>query len=370
MFCLLSPLSLGNWEPPELSLPYFPAQVDEAIIDENGATLSIGKVTATFGPSCLPQQSRVAMMTAELEPGFKVNGEVSLSPLVVLGPHTGQRLSSSYELSVPLEITRHEEVRVLVSRTSCFELPQWEELSSEQFAVYDDHVVISAADFTRFQAQCGGQIAVKASGEYVYFSVSTQKRPNFRLLKVRWSNDLQDCIGDLGPFRLAHEPMDSKENGIYLSPGEEIDITVEAKNDSIIKLTSPFTKEDFRETLKEDIYLESEKLARGMKWWSRSQVQKPLPWTWRIVPRDGGVRPVGALYAQCVNSSKVEGRAMRRIAGAAYSEQPTQAKVTGKDMATIHFGFDWEEDDKVCALCVANNRGPLHTVIGLRRKRH
>ena len=288
-------------------------------------------------------------MAVEIEPGYKVNGEVSLSPLVVLGPHTGQELSSSYELSIPLEITRREDVRVLISHTSCFELPRWEELPPAQFTVHDNHVIISATNFTRIQGQCGGQMVVTPLGELIYFSVSTHRRPTLRILKLLCSSRVQECIEGLQPFELAHEPVDCKDNGIYLSPGEGIDISIEAKDESIIQTSSPQSKLSLREPLKEEFYLKSESLINCVFRWGK--LREKLVWTWTIVPRDGNVAPTGALYAQCINSSIVEGRARKRTAEAAGAEEPSQAEASDRAIKTTHFGFVWKDEEKVSGQC-------------------
>ena len=261
-------------------------------MEEDGAQMEIDGVEAFFPPSSLPQKTRIAMVVVELQPGWKFHPEVSLSPMVALGPHTLGKLNETFTLSLPLEISQPEYVRVLASYTSAFEAPSWQELPEDCYRIATtggNRVHVNADHFSRYQAQCSF-VKILPKGEYLYFSVSTRRYLNCRLLRVKTSVELHDCMPTLvDQFSLVHHPHDSKAKRILLFPGETLDFRLWSFDNTIAQLSTPF--DDYKKIchpLDEEFTLSAVELEQKFSLWIFVQ---PKPsriaskaWEWRIEP--------------------------------------------------------------------------------------
>ena len=290
---------------PELSIPYQAAERATAIMDEDGAHIRIGHVEASFPPSLLPRKTRVAMVAVGLQPGFKVDDKVSLSPLVMLGPHTIGKLSDTFTLTLPLEVSQPEDVSVLASYTSAFEPPSWSELARHRFVVQNNQVVVTADHFSDYQAQCAAKAKVLTTGECLYFSISTRQYLDHKVLRVQSSFELTDCTKNLHPsYALSHHEKDSEERPVRIKPSEKLTMHLSSFDDCITQLDTPFDHDKILPCpLNESFFV----LATEMEDTKRSP-DSLFPREWRIEPPSKHNIASGTLSLEPTISQFLEGR--------------------------------------------------------------
>ena len=295
--------------------------VADKISSDDVVTLSVGNVTATYPTSCLPPGSPVTMMVVPVEEQFQVNGTVSLSPLVVLGPHPKDddpRLSKPITVELPLDVVSPDDVIVMVSHTSCTEALQWEIVPLDQVSVSGDRVAVTLTSYSYIQAQSGPTL-VTVDSSYMYFSASTKEFAPGRALQICFSSNESYTTEDLGEFVLAHDKRETRKSRVRAVPGTVLKVRLEAENGSIHQSDTPIDDDEkiCKQVLREKFSI---KLKTGP-----AQEENPI---WSIQPPDGkslgGVRGKGLLSVACKEASTIEA-----CAGPAISKK-------------LFFSFAWE----------------------------
>ena len=222
---------------------------------ETGQTVLIeGQVIAQMRASSPPRNPDVCMMVVTLEEGFRLQQKVSLSPLVVLGPHENAIDGLEVELSLPITVAPGETATVWVSRTSCDEKSNWQPLPNDTYVVKEGRAVVKTHSFSRYQVRSHLPLNLVISPDVLYFSIFTANCAGIdqtTLLLLRLSKEERHCVTSFREYKLAGIGRDAVS--VTINPGDQLESTLKS-------LTGIHTQMEFnsRRTLDNPVPLDEE----------------------------------------------------------------------------------------------------------------
>ena len=280
------------------------------------------------------------MMVIQLEDGYKVDGEVSLSPLVVIGPQSSPRLTRPAKLSLPL--SGDGPLSVFASHTSCMEETNWERLNADTYTANNNVVEVNIDHYSLYQAQRGPRI-VHVYGDYMHFSVSTKlDGRGGAFLQLRYSSEAEYTRAYLGDFRLAHSEDETEASAIKIRtlPLTKLDFELKALEECIMQCNSPFDIDPNNKVvqpLHEKFVVLTSQFSRKEMPPLKRQGENPK---WLVKPNGDPATAAGTLTVSCLTYAQVEH-------GTNSSQTPYL-----QDRAVLEFSFSWKEE-KVSASWIA-----------------
>ena len=329
----------------EGELPTTSLQTRIGIVGIEGAHLAIGDVQVTFPPGSLPTGATVTAMSQTLQDRFKVNGTVSLSPVVSIGPHNNPKLLKPAVVRLPLQDALDQTPpTVLVSHTSCYDDFSWEKVHDEDVSYDSGFVEICLSRCTTLYAQRNAKRApstVILKNDRLLFSVSKMEK-GYRegcFMKVKFGSS-EESIKPAGAYALAHSMEETREAAMQrIIPRSTVQATIQGKDELIWQCDTPFDNawhkgqhldEAFAINTRPKPCLESTDDGGGSGeefyiWW----IKPGFP---------GSTHAYGSLRVECVEADIVEQSG---------KESPSGSKMLPAPKA-LAFSFTWSdfEEDK------------------------
>ena len=308
-------------------------------IGVEGAQLDMDGVQVTFTPGSLPTGATVTAMSQTLEDGFKVNGTVSLSPVVSIGPHYDLELLKPVVVRLPLrDDTSQTPPTVLVSHTSCYDDFSWEKVRDEHVSYDCGFVEVCLSRCTTLYAQRSAKCApstVILKNDHLLFSVSSRENCHQEAsLKVKFGSS-EDSIMPVGAFTLAHFIADTREAALKrVIPRSTVEAIIQSKDKSIWQCDTPFDNDwDKGQPLKEVFEINTKPFSDSTSQLQGGNEEEFYIWE-RVKPgAPSFLKASGSLGVVCLEAEIVEQTARDTSAEQPQKKPPAPRKLL--------FSFPW-----------------------------